>query len=133
MGHFAIIAAYSSGSPSGHTPSLSSSSPVGREEMVLVMDVWTQACDAYWVPLERAWAAMCTGKDEAWGMGNISKMSRGFLLVSVPLPGGVERSAPTALQGNSELPDLDESWYMPLHSDSIYATRYARGNSKPHA
>jgi hypothetical protein len=28
----------------------------GEEEMVLVMDVWAQACDAYWVPLSKVLA-----------------------------------------------------------------------------
>ena len=94
MGHFAIIAAYTSGSALEPSDPLASAAAdprtsVGQGEMVLVMDVWMQACDAYWVPLEKAWAAMCTGKDEAWGSGHVSKLSRGFLVVSRP-------SVPTA-------------------------------------
>jgi len=103
MGHFAIIAAYASAGASSptHSPYALPAESVprrrgrrgsleraGREdeegEMVLVMDVWTQACDAYWVPVKRAWAAMCTGKGEPWGNGNFSTQSRGFLLVSRP-------------------------------------------------
>jgi hypothetical protein len=74
MGHFAIIAAYARtgaasadagvdqrGRPlSGVREGGDSGVQVGGrsaeergEEMVLVMDVWAQACDAYWVPLRK--------------------------------------------------------------------------------
>jgi hypothetical protein len=40
---------------------------------------------------------MCTGKDEAWGEGNVSSLSRGFLLVQGSEPLGADPSrAPSA-------------------------------------
>jgi hypothetical protein len=33
---------------------------------------------------------MCTGKDEAWGEGNVSSLSRGFLLVQGSEPVGAD-------------------------------------------